>query len=56
LARRGENGNSYSVLVEKTEGERRLRRSNCRWENTIKTDLKEIECEGLPGLDLSGIR
>jgi hypothetical protein len=45
-AQKGENGNSYSVLVGKT-GEMRLRRSNCRWENNIKIDLKEKECEGL---------
>ena len=40
VGRTGENGNSYSVLVGKT-GERGLRRSNFRWENNIKTDLKE---------------
>jgi hypothetical protein len=40
VGRNGENGNSYSVLVGKT-GERGLRRSNFRWENNIKTDLKE---------------
>ena len=53
MARIGENGNSYSVLVGKTEGDRRLRKSNCRWENTVKTDLKGIECEGLDWIYLA---
>jgi hypothetical protein len=33
--------NKYTILVEKPEGKRSLERSKRRWENIIKTDLKE---------------
>jgi hypothetical protein len=32
-------------LVENPEGKRLLGRTNHRWENNIKTDIKEILCE-----------
>jgi hypothetical protein len=32
--------NSYSVLVEKPEGKRPLRKARLKWEDNIKTDIK----------------
>jgi hypothetical protein len=36
----------YRVLVEKTEGKRPLGRPRRRWENNIKTHLREIRIDG----------
>jgi hypothetical protein len=33
---------AYRVLVRKPERNRPLERPNCRWEDNIKRDLKEI--------------
>ena len=49
LALRGQN----SVLVGKTERKRRLRTSKCRWKNSIKTDIKKTECEGMDWIYLA---
>jgi hypothetical protein len=38
----GEIRNTYTILVEKAERKRPLRRPRQRWEDTIKMDLKEI--------------
>jgi hypothetical protein len=38
----GEMRNAYKMLVEKPEGKRCLRRPRHRWEDNIKTQLKEI--------------
>jgi hypothetical protein len=35
--------NVYSILVGKLEGKRPRGRPTSRWEDNIKTDLKEIE-------------
>ena len=43
----------YRVLEEKPEGNRPLGRSQYRWEDTIKVDLKDLEWVG-NGLDSSG--
>jgi hypothetical protein len=40
----GERRGVYSILVEKTEGERPLGRPKCRWKDNIKMDLQEVEC------------
>jgi hypothetical protein len=37
----------YSVLVEKPEGKRPLGRPRHRWEDNIKADLQEVDCEGM---------
>jgi hypothetical protein len=37
--------NAYKILFGKSEGKRSLGRERRRWENNIKTDLKEIVCE-----------
>jgi hypothetical protein len=44
-ARMGKIINAYSILVRQPKGKRQLRRSSRRWENNIKTDLREIEWE-----------
>ena len=36
--------NSYRVLVEKPDGKRLLWRPKHRWEDNIKTDLREVGC------------
>jgi hypothetical protein len=37
--------NVYTVLVGEPEGKRPLERPSRRWEDNIKTDLREIELE-----------
>jgi hypothetical protein len=34
--------NTHTVLVRKPEGKRPFRRPGCRWEDNIKTDLREV--------------
>jgi hypothetical protein len=41
----GEVRKAYKVSVTKPEGERLLGGDSHTWENIIKTDLKEIDCE-----------
>jgi hypothetical protein len=52
VARMGEERKVYKVLVGKPEGNIPLGRPRCRWEEAIRTDLREIGwgC----GLDSSG--
>ena len=40
----------YRVWVGKPEGKRQLGRPRCRWEDNIKMDLQEMECEVWTGL------
>jgi hypothetical protein len=42
VARIGENGNAYRILVVKPEGKRLPGRPRRRWEDNIKMDLREI--------------
>ena len=37
--------NAYRVLVRKPEGKRPLGMPRCRWEDNIKTDLREVGCD-----------
>jgi len=37
----------YSVLVRKAEGKRPLGRPRRRWEDNIKMELQEVECEDM---------
>jgi hypothetical protein len=48
VARMGERRGVYRVLVGKPEGRRPLGRPRCRWEDNIKTDLRDVGvCTGL---------
>jgi hypothetical protein len=42
----GEGRSVYRVLVGKPEGKRQLGRPRRRWEDNIKTDLREIGIDG----------
>jgi hypothetical protein len=44
----GEKRNAYKILVGKEEGKRPLGRPRCRWEDSIKMDLRKI---GWCGID-----
>jgi hypothetical protein len=44
VALMGERRGAYRVLVGKPEGRRPLGRPRHRWENNIKTDLREVGC------------
>jgi hypothetical protein len=46
VARIGEGGVIYRVLVERPEGKRPLGRPRHRWEYNIKVDLREIRIDG----------
>jgi hypothetical protein len=37
----------YKILIGKPERKRPLERLRCRWENGIKMEVKEIECENV---------
>jgi hypothetical protein len=43
-------------LIGKPEGNRLLGKRRCRWEDNIKTDLKEIGCKGLDWIHLTQVR
>jgi len=43
----------YRVLVGKREGNRKLGRPRCRWEDNIKMDLQEVGCEGMDYKDVA---
>jgi hypothetical protein len=47
VAHMGEMRNLYKIFVRKPEGKGPLGRLRRRWENNIKIDLKETECEGV---------
>jgi hypothetical protein len=50
----GEDRNVYRVLVGKLEGKRPFERPRHRWEDGIKTDLREIGWGGVCGVDSPG--
>jgi len=43
VARMGEMGNAYKILVGRPEGKRLVGRSRRRWEDNVATHLKEIK-------------
>jgi hypothetical protein len=47
VARMGEIRNVHKILVGKLEGKGLLGRPSRRWEDNIRTDLREIGCEGM---------
>jgi hypothetical protein len=53
LARMGEKGNAFRILVGKPEGKRPLGRQRRWWADIIKMDLGELECDGIDWIDLA---
>ena len=53
VARMGKSIGVYRVLVGKPEGKRPLGRPRHRWENNIKMDLQEVDCEGMDWIDVA---
>jgi hypothetical protein len=51
VARMGETRNAYRILVGKPEGKRPLARPRHRWVDNIKTDLTEIEWDGMDWIE-----
>jgi hypothetical protein len=49
----GEKLDAYRLLVGKAERKRPLGRPKRRWVNNIKTDLKEIEWDGIDWIDMA---
>jgi hypothetical protein len=49
----GQKRNAYRILVGKPEEKRLLRRPRRRWVDNIKTDLREIEWDGMDWIDLA---
>jgi hypothetical protein len=47
VARMGKKRNAYRILVGKPEGNRPLGRPRRTWMDNIKTDLREIEWDGM---------
>jgi hypothetical protein len=45
--------NAYRILVCKAEGKGPLGRPRRRWVDTVKTDLREVGCNGIDWIDLS---
>jgi hypothetical protein len=47
VARIGDMKNAYNILVRKPEGKRPIGRRRRRWDDNIKTHLREIRLEGV---------
>jgi hypothetical protein len=45
--------NVYNILVGKPYGKRPLGRPKHRWEDTIRRDVGEVECEGVDWMHLA---
>jgi hypothetical protein len=43
----------YRVLVGKPDGKRPLTRPRHRWEDNIKMDIQEVECEDMDWIELA---
>ena len=43
---------AYRILVAKSFGKTSLRRPTCRWVDSIKMDLQEVEGTGMDWIDL----
>jgi len=53
VARMEERRSVYRVLVGKPEGKRALGRPRLRWEDNIKMDFQEVECECMYWIELA---
>jgi hypothetical protein len=49
----GEGRSVYRVLVENPEVKSLLGRPRHRWEDNIKADIQEVECEGMDWAELA---
>jgi hypothetical protein len=49
----GEVRGAYNILIGRPEGRRPLGRPRHRWEDKIKTDLREIGCGDMDSIHLS---
>ena len=49
----GERRSVYRFLVGKPQGKRPLGKHRRRWEDNIKMDLQEVECEGMYWVELA---
>jgi hypothetical protein len=49
----GEKRNAYRIFMGNPEGKRPLGRPRRRWEDNIKTDLREIGWNGMDWIDLA---
>jgi hypothetical protein len=56
VERMGEGRGVYRVLVGRPEGKSPLRRPRCRWEDSIKMDLREIGIDGANWIQLTQYR
>jgi hypothetical protein len=53
VARMGDEGGVYRVLVGKPEGKRPLGRPRRRWKDNLKMDLLEVGCGGMHWIELA---
>jgi hypothetical protein len=53
VERMGAVRNAYNILVGKPEGKRPLERPRLRWEDNLRTDLREIKWEGVDWMQLA---
>jgi len=53
VARMGERGGVYRILVGKPKRKSPLGRPRRRWKNNIKIDLQEVGCGGMDWIELS---
>ena len=53
VAHMDQSRNAYRVLVGKPEGKRPLGRPRRRWEDNIKMDLREVDCDRGEWIDLA---
>jgi hypothetical protein len=53
LALMGEKRKAYRILVGRSEGTRPLGRPRRRWEDSIKTEVSEMERGGMDWIDLA---
>jgi hypothetical protein len=53
VARMGEERGEYRILVGRPEGRRPLGRPRRRWEDNIKTDLREVGWGGMNWIELA---
>jgi hypothetical protein len=49
----GEKRNAFKILVGKPEGKGTLGRPRCRWKDSIKMDLREMEWGGMDWIHLA---